>query len=107
MSMTDPARTRSEPTEVRGRATDSFERPRFYETKPSFLTTEFWVMILGMAALAAIYWWSEDLSFDLWRATALGTVLAVGYIVSRGFAKSGSQRTRYEQLDRYDRTNYS
>ena len=94
MSMTEPGRTTSQ-TEVRARAHDDFrvERPR--ETKPSFMTTEFWAMILGIVALVVIYNMADEpSSLSLWRATLLGTVLATGYIVSRGFAKSGSSDRR-------------
>jgi len=75
-------------TDVRGRANDSFRRDG-RETKPSFMTTEFWAMLLGIVALVAIYNAAADTSLDLFRATMLGTALAIGYIVSRGLAKSG------------------
>jgi hypothetical protein len=105
MSTTESGRTTS-PSEVRARADDDFrrvERPR--ETKPSFMTTEFWAMILGLAALVVIYHMAEEpSSLTLWRATLLGTVLATGYIVSRGLAKSGSSDRKTERTDRTDRT---
>ena len=86
MSVTDPGRVR---TEVRGRTTDSFRR-EFRETKPSFMTTEFWAMLVGVVALVVTYNVAEDGSLNLFRTSLLATILAVGYIVSRGFAKSGS-----------------
>jgi hypothetical protein len=87
MSVTDPVMRRQ--TEVRGGAIDSFRR-EVRETKPSFMTTEFWAMLLGVVAIVAIYSAAADTSLDLFRATMLGTALAVGYIVSRGLAKSGT-----------------
>ena len=66
MSMTDPARGTSDPgraaatttgsTEVRGRATESFARRRrdLRETKPSFMTTEFWMTIAGVVGTLLI-----------------------------------------------------
>ena len=92
MSVTEPSmRSR---TEVRGRASDTFRR-EVRETKPSFMTTEFWAMLLGVVAIVAIYNAAADTSLDLFRATMLGTALAVGYIVSRGLAKSGTSDDRW------------
>jgi len=51
--------------------------------------------------LAVIYNASSDASFDLFRACLLSTVLGAAYIVSRGFAKSGS---RPEKRDIYTGT---
>jgi len=93
MSVTEPG-MRSQ-TEVRGRATDSFHR-EIRETKPSFMTTEFWAMILGIAALVVIYNAAADVSLDLFRATMLGTALGIGYIVSRGLAKSGTSDRNWD-----------
>jgi hypothetical protein len=61
------------------------------ETKASFKTTELWAAIIGVVALIVIYNASSDLSLDLFRACLLCTVLGAAYIVSRGFAKSGSR----------------
>ena len=96
MSMTRP---RSE-TEVNGRATYPSDRPESRETKPSFLTTELWAMLLGVAAIVVIYNAASDVSLSLWRACLLGTILAGSYIVSRGFAKSGSHDVHWR--DDYD-----
>lgn len=102
MSITEPRRTHNAGTEVSGRSTDSFRTPGFRETKPSFMTTEFWAMVIGVAALVVIYNASHDATLNLWRATALATTLAVGYIVSRGIAKSGTRDWRSRDDD--DRT---
>ena len=59
------------------------------ETKPFFLTSEFVgavLMILGIAITAA----ASD-AFGAWRAWILITAVAVGYMVSRGIAKSGTR----------------
>ena len=66
------------------------------ETKLFAKTSEFWAMLVGVIAVAVIYNSSSDQSLDLWRATLLGTAIAIGYIVSRGLAKVGSR-------DRHDR----
>ena len=85
MSVTDSGRVR---TEVRGRTTDSFRELR--ETKPSFMTTEFWAMLIGVVAIVVIYNAAADTSLNLFRASLLATSLAVGYMISRGLAKAGS-----------------
>src|SRR4051812_42297000 len=61
------------------------------ETKASFKTTELWAAIVGVVALIVVYNASSDLSLDLFRVCLLCTVLGSAYIVSRGFAKSGSR----------------
>jgi len=85
--------TSSGTTEVRGRATDDFVRDSraWRETKPSFLTTEFWAMLVGIVALVVTYNVADNPVFDLWRMCLLCTGLASAYIVSRGWAKSGSR----------------
>jgi hypothetical protein len=64
------------------------------ETKASFKTTELWAAIVGVALLVIVYNASSDPSLDLFRACLLCTVLGAAYIVSRGFAKSGSRPER-------------
>jgi len=90
-------------TDGRGPATDTFgvERKKVRETKPFLLTTEFWALVGGIAALAVIYNVSDDPTLDLFRACLLATVLGAAYIVSRGFAKSGSQK-HWEHLPSND-----
>lgn len=59
------------------------------ETKPFFLTSEFvgaLLAIVGIAITAA----SSD-AFGAWRAWILITAVLVGYMVSRGIAKSGTR----------------
>jgi hypothetical protein len=69
------------------------------ETKPSFMTTEFWAMILGIAAIVVIYNVSADVSFNLWRAMVVGTAVGVGYLISRGLAKAGSHDDKWDIRD--------
>jgi len=68
----------------------TYDPPEARETKPSRLTTEFWAMLAGIIAIVVIYNASADRSLDLFRAATLATILAVGYFVSRGLAKSGT-----------------
>jgi hypothetical protein len=78
-------------TEVRGRAGGRRHREKVQrETKSSFLTTEFWAMVAGIVLLVGTYNIADDTSLDLFRTCLLSTVLAAAYIVSRGWAKSGS-----------------
>jgi len=104
MSMTDPNRantasrvgeTLQTPTQIRP------EQPRVYramrETKPSFITTEFWAMLAGIAALVVLYNVTDNPDLTLWRTCLLSTVIASAYIVSRGWAKSGSHDDRLER----------
>jgi hypothetical protein len=59
------------------------------ETKPFFLTSEFFAAlaaILGIAITAA----ASD-AFGAWRAWILITAITVAYLVSRGVAKSGTR----------------
>jgi hypothetical protein len=109
MSINDPSPTRTTMTppasEVRGRATESLPRPRMRdlrETKPSFMTTEFWAMVAGIVALVVVYNVSDEPSLDLWRTCLLATVIASAYMVSRGIAKAGSHDDKWvEPDDRY------
>ena len=65
--------------------------PRMFplETKPFFLTSEFVGSVLAIAgiALTAV---SSD-AFGAWRAWILITAITVGYVISRGIAKSGTR----------------
>jgi hypothetical protein len=71
----------------------------FRETKPSYMTTEFWAMIVGLVAIIVIYNAAADASFNLWRAMAVGTAVGVGYFISRGLAKSGSHDDKWDVRD--------
>jgi hypothetical protein len=86
MSMTERPVTG---TEVRS-SRETFVDLRSRETRLFARTSEFWAMLVGVAAIVVVYNVADDASFDLWRACLLATLLAVAYIVSRGIAKSGS-----------------
>jgi hypothetical protein len=58
------------------------------ETKPSFMTTEFYAMVGVIAAVLIASWVSDSL--DDVRAWTLVSAVAIGYMISRGLAKSGS-----------------
>jgi hypothetical protein len=64
------------------------------ETKPSLITTEFWIMLGGIAALILAYIIVDDDSLDLFRLCLLSTIAGSAYIISRGLAKSGSRTER-------------
>ena len=67
---------------------------RHDETKWALLTTEFWVMLVLIAAILIAAAVSDSL--DDVRAWTLATVVGAAYIVSRGIAKSGiTTRCRY------------
>jgi len=78
--------------EVRGRSAEHFDDHRQDETKPSFMTTEFWATIAGIAALIVVYNVADDPSLDLFRTCLLCTLAGMAYAVSRGLAKAGAAR---------------
>jgi hypothetical protein len=59
------------------------------ETKASFKTTEFWAMAGVIAAILIAAAVSDSLG-DV-RAWTLVAAVAVGYMISRGLAKSGTK----------------
>jgi hypothetical protein len=100
--MSDSSATRTAP-EVQARTTNNSRERTVHdrETKPSFATTEFWAMVIGIAALIVVYNVADSPSLDLWRTCLLCTLAGSAYIVSRGLAKAGAaNRDRY--ADRYD-----
>jgi hypothetical protein len=58
------------------------------ETKASFLTTEFWAMVGVIAAILVAAAQADN--FDAPRAWTLVAAVAIGYMISRGLAKSGT-----------------
>jgi hypothetical protein len=65
-------------------------RPAFGdETKNALKTTEFFAMVAVNAAILIAAWVSDSLN-DV-RAWTLVAAVAIGYIISRGLAKSGSK----------------
>ena len=72
------------------------------ETKNALKTTEFFAMVGVNAAILIAAWVSDSLN-DL-RAWTLVAAVAIGYIISRGLAKSGSRYFGDEDpLNRDDR----
>jgi hypothetical protein len=59
------------------------------ETKNALKTTEFFAMVAVNAAILIAAWVSDSL--DDVRAWTLVAAVAIGYIISRGLAKSGSK----------------
>ena len=67
------------------------------ETKPFFLTSEFWLslaMIVG-AAIAA----GTSESIDARLFWTLATAITIGYVISRGIAKSGTKSRAWDPRD--------
>ena len=58
------------------------------ETKWALLTTEFWAMVLLIAAILIASAISDSL--DDVRAWTLAAIVGTGYILSRGIAKAGT-----------------
>lgn len=58
------------------------------ETKPAYLTTEFWATIFGLALnfvnVAGVWDWASN-----WHSGILATILIAAYSVARGHAKQG------------------
>ncbi len=81
------ARSMSSPTVVRRQ-----------ETKPSFITTEFWGMVAAVAAILIAAQQADN--FDAPRAWTLVAAVVIGYMVSRGLAKSGSAHRDRDDADR-------
>jgi hypothetical protein len=89
----DRVRT-SAPADVARRTSD--------ETKASFKTTEFWAMAGVIAAILIASAVSDSLG-DV-RAWTLVAAVAIGYMVSRGLAKSGTKHVGGDEpLNRTDR----
>lgn len=65
------------------------------ETKPSFLTTEFYAMIAAIVGILAAAAQADN--FEAPRAWTLVAAVAIGYMVSRGLSKAGSS---HRELDR-------
>jgi hypothetical protein len=66
------------------------------ETKMSLKTTEFWAMVAVIAAILVASAVSDSLG-DV-RAWTLVAAVSIGYMLSRGLAKSGSKYTGGEDL---------
>jgi hypothetical protein len=100
----------SSPTTTRGAAADHNARPTVdrrprrlsTETKAAFKTTEFFAYLAAVVAVliaAALVDETDAGGFGAQQAWLYVTLLTVGYMISRGFAKSGS-RDPYDADDR-------
>lgn len=74
------------------------------ETKPFFLTSEFVGAVLAIAGIAITAASSE--AFGAWRAWILITAVVVGYMVSRGIAKSGTRSHSADPRENLDLGNW-
>jgi hypothetical protein len=61
------------------------------ETKPSFKTTELIVYVLSVLGVLVASEIIDDGDFNAKEAWFFVTLLTIGYMVSRGLAKSGSR----------------
>jgi hypothetical protein len=77
------------------------------ETKPSLLTTEFWIYLasVGAVLLASFLVGRNTVGVDIFRANQAWffiTLLTIGYLGSRGLAKAGSNyRSSQERAARH------
>lgn len=85
--------TDRDPEGTRSTARDRHTTPT--ETKPSFLTTEFYAMIAGIVAVLVAAQQADNLDAPL--AWTLAAAIAIGYILSRGIAKAGSAYRDHDQ----------
>lgn len=68
----------------------AWSRPSYpIETKPFYLTSEFVGAVLAIAGIAITSATSD--AFGAWRAWILISAITVGYLISRGIAKSGTR----------------
>jgi hypothetical protein len=74
------------------------------ETKQAFKTTEFWVYVLAVIAvlIAGTVDDSEGSAFGADNVWLFVTLLTIGYMVSRGIAKSGSRDPYWDSPDSGD-----
>jgi hypothetical protein len=71
----------------------------FTETKASYKTSEFLVWVLSVAATLVATGMSGGDSLSTWHGALLVTVLSAAYMLSRGFAKSGSREPYSREID--------
>jgi hypothetical protein len=58
------------------------------EARPGFITSEFWLTLIGVATLVVLAYASDALGVRF--GLGMATVILLGYILSRGIAKAGS-----------------
>jgi hypothetical protein len=92
--MSTPTPTRSTPATNGASRADGTAHRRSTETKASFKTTEFFAYlaaVVGVLIAAAVVDETNAGGFGARQAWLYVTILTVGYMVSRGIAKSGSR----------------
>lgn len=97
-----PSRGRTSDGDRISRRTETTTRLVSTETKASFKTTEFFAYlaaVVGVLIAAGVVDESNAGGFGARQAWLYVTILTVGYMLSRGFAKSGS-REPYTADDR-------
>ncbi len=82
-------------TAVRGDRVDRTGRRSSTETKHSSKTTELYVMVAAVAGVLVAAAVSDG--FDAHQAWQLVTAIAIGYMISRGLAKSGSREPAWDR----------
>ena len=70
------------------------------ETKPFFLTSEFVAAALAVAGIAITAAASD--AFGAWRAWILISAVTIGYLLSRGIAKSGTRSHADDPRENFD-----
>ena len=94
MSATSAPDTRAPENDRASHRTETPARRRFTETKAAFKTTEFFayvVAVIGVLIAAGMVDETNAGGFGARQAWLYVTVLTVGYMISRGLAKSGSR----------------
>lgn len=67
------------------------------EARPAFITSEFWLTILGVVGLVILAFASDDLG-ERW-GLGMATALLLGFVLSRGIAKAGSNEVVQRSTD--------
>ena len=67
------------------------------EARPAFITSEFWLTILGVTGLVILAFASDDLG-ERW-GLGFATALLLGFVLSRGIAKAGSNEVVQRSTD--------
>jgi hypothetical protein len=94
MSATGTTTDRTRENDRTTRHAEPATRRSFTETKASFKTTEFFVYlaaVVGVLIAAAVVDEANAGGFGAQQAWLYVTILTVGYMASRGLAKSGSR----------------
>ena len=102
MAATTPDRLHGAATATTNGRSDSRGRRLVTETKSALKTTEFFAFVtvlVGILAAAAIVDQTDAGGLGARQAWLYATILTVGYMISRGLAKSGSHQPYDESND--------